>query len=199
VRASPEKKEEKERVRGALLRATLRLSAAHGFASLGLREVAREAGIAPTSFYRHFADMEELGRALIEDSVAPLLVELETQLASAPAAGIDPELAVLDAAFAQVAAAPEVVRLVLSEQAGPFILFRRTLRQHLDRLAQVWHGVRPQTALGLSRAAVTVLLDGMNRALELPTEGDPQAKQVLHAEVLENLRILFAPDPRRTP
>ncbi|MGK9154546.1 HTH-type transcriptional repressor FabR [Acinetobacter radioresistens] len=36
--------------------------------SLSLREVAREAGIAPNSFYRHFKDIDELAIALIERS-----------------------------------------------------------------------------------------------------------------------------------
>lgn len=35
-------------------------------ASLSLREVAREAGIAPNSFYRHFKDTDELASELIE-------------------------------------------------------------------------------------------------------------------------------------
>ncbi|WP_442784385.1 HTH-type transcriptional repressor FabR [Acinetobacter sp. CAAS 2-6] len=35
-------------------------------ASLSLREVAREAGIAPNSFYRHFKDVDELAIALID-------------------------------------------------------------------------------------------------------------------------------------
>ena len=34
--------------------------------TLSLREVAREAGIAPNSFYRHFRDMDELAVALID-------------------------------------------------------------------------------------------------------------------------------------
>ena len=34
-------------------------------ATLSLREVARTAGIAPNSFYRHFRDVDELGIALI--------------------------------------------------------------------------------------------------------------------------------------
>ncbi len=34
--------------------------------TLSLREVAREAGIAPNSFYRHFRDMDELAIALID-------------------------------------------------------------------------------------------------------------------------------------
>lgn len=37
-------------------------------ASLSLREVAREAGIAPNSFYRHFKDIDELAIELIEKS-----------------------------------------------------------------------------------------------------------------------------------
>ncbi|WP_218664999.1 HTH-type transcriptional repressor FabR [Acinetobacter sp. Colony158] len=36
--------------------------------SLSLREVAREAGIAPNSFYRHFKDIDELAIALIDRS-----------------------------------------------------------------------------------------------------------------------------------
>src|ERR1051326_2609886 len=56
VRINPEKKEDRERVARELLRVPLRLAAAHGFVSLGLREVSRAADIAPTSFYRHFAD-----------------------------------------------------------------------------------------------------------------------------------------------
>jgi len=35
-------------------------------ASLSLREVAREAGIAPNSFYRHFKDIDELAISLID-------------------------------------------------------------------------------------------------------------------------------------
>ncbi|WP_395345752.1 HTH-type transcriptional repressor FabR [Ningiella sp. W23] len=38
------------------------------FTAISLREVAREAGIAPTSFYRHFADINELGLTLVDES-----------------------------------------------------------------------------------------------------------------------------------
>ncbi|MCW8879586.1 MAG: HTH-type transcriptional repressor FabR [Kangiellaceae bacterium] len=60
--------EQKERTRRAIIDAALRqLSADKSFASLSLREVAREANIAPTSFYRHFKDMEELGLTLVDE------------------------------------------------------------------------------------------------------------------------------------
>jgi AcrR family transcriptional regulator len=60
--------ERKQRTREALLDAALRLLEDRAFASLSLREVAREAGIVPTGFYRHFQDMDELGFALVDES-----------------------------------------------------------------------------------------------------------------------------------
>jgi len=66
------RREQKERTRIALLDAALRLLEDKSFGSLGLREVAREAGVVPTAFYRHFDSMEELGLALIDDSFRTL-------------------------------------------------------------------------------------------------------------------------------
>ena len=52
--------------RDDLLAAALRLIGTHrSVSTLSLREVAREAGIAPNSFYRQFRDMDELAVALI--------------------------------------------------------------------------------------------------------------------------------------
>ncbi len=47
--------------------AAAELALGRSFDTLSLREVAKLAGIAPTSFYRHFHDMEGLGLALIEE------------------------------------------------------------------------------------------------------------------------------------
>src|SRR5690606_22108465 len=44
----------KERTRQALLDAGLRLAADHTLAAVSLRHIAREVGIVPTAFYRHF-------------------------------------------------------------------------------------------------------------------------------------------------
>ncbi|WP_246127894.1 TetR family transcriptional regulator [Amycolatopsis rhizosphaerae] len=69
----PERRHErKERTRRALLDAALSLSADRGFATLSLREVTKQAGIVPTAFYRHFASMDELGVALVEESMRAL-------------------------------------------------------------------------------------------------------------------------------
>ncbi|VAW36788.1 Unsaturated fatty acid biosythesis repressor FabR, TetR family [hydrothermal vent metagenome] len=61
--------QQKERTRKAIIDAAIsELSENKSFASLSLREVARKAGIAPNSFYRHFKDMEELGLTLVDVS-----------------------------------------------------------------------------------------------------------------------------------
>ncbi len=53
--------------RDDLLAAALRLIGPHrSVSTLSLREVAREAGIAPNSFYRQFRDIDELAVALID-------------------------------------------------------------------------------------------------------------------------------------
>lgn len=61
--------EQKLKTRRAILDSALDLlSPERVYSSLSLREVTRGAGIAPTSFYRHFDDMNDLGLALVEEA-----------------------------------------------------------------------------------------------------------------------------------
>jgi len=61
--------EQKEQTRRTIIDAAFRLlSAEQSYANLSLREVTREAGIAPTSFYRHFKDMDALGLTLVDEA-----------------------------------------------------------------------------------------------------------------------------------
>lgn len=66
--ATETRSERKERTRRAILDAALALSEEGSLAALSLRQVAREVGIVPTAFYRHFATIDELGLALVEES-----------------------------------------------------------------------------------------------------------------------------------
>ena len=75
VRSEPvltSRRERKQRTRADLLQAALALLEDNGFSGLSLREVSREAGVVPTAFYRHFASMEELGLALVDESFRTL-------------------------------------------------------------------------------------------------------------------------------
>lgn len=62
------REEKKEATRRAIVAAALTLLEERSFAALSLREVTREAGIAPAAFYRHFDSMEALGLVLIDES-----------------------------------------------------------------------------------------------------------------------------------
>ena len=68
------RKKQKAETRQKLMdAAAAELASGRSFDTLSLREVAKLAGIAPTSFYRHFHDMGSLGLALIEEHGETLL------------------------------------------------------------------------------------------------------------------------------
>ncbi|MEU1089655.1 TetR family transcriptional regulator [Streptomyces sp. NPDC005576] len=63
---------QKLRTRQALLDAALQLLEHQSLSGLGLREVTRAAGVAPTAFYRHFEDTAALGVALVDQTLGSL-------------------------------------------------------------------------------------------------------------------------------
>lgn len=81
--------------REELMRVALRLLAEQGYAAVGLREVAAEAGVTTGSIYHHFTGKEDLFRAAVEHHADLVLAEQKVQLSMrAPAA--DRLLAVAD-------------------------------------------------------------------------------------------------------
>lgn len=82
-----------------LMAAALRLSStSRSLSSIGLRELAREAGLNPNTFYRHFRDLDDLGMALIQDISSQLrqpLRELRREAAARAVQGEQPEAPLL--------------------------------------------------------------------------------------------------------
>jgi AcrR family transcriptional regulator len=178
LRINLEKKEERERVAHSLLRATLELAAAHGFSSLGLREVSRAAGIAPTSFYRHFADMEELGLALIDGLVGDLVQELS---AAESAPSQDTVEVLVNRTLAAVGVDPELFRFILAERAGAVPSFRNALERHLTALSSALGGVEvgggKATSIEDADAAVVLLFEGCGHLLDHGAEHVPMLRE----------------------
>jgi len=90
--------EQKERTRRAILDAALTLSDGSALVALSLRQVAKQVGIVPTAFYRHFPSIEALGLALVEeslDTLRSLLRELRRTAGTNAAEIIDGSVAVL--------------------------------------------------------------------------------------------------------
>lgn len=205
MRVNPEKKEEKERVTLALLRATLHLAAAHGFSSLGLREVSRAADIAPTSFYRHFGDMEELGLALIEDLAGRFVegvVERSRHSSPGPFGAVE---AMATAALSAIESDPELVRFILAERVGAIPSFRTALGRVLSPLGAAIGlafteelSARPDgpskslsyvgADVDVAGAGLVLLLDACTQGLD----GGPERLPAFRERFIARMRMLFA-------
>lgn len=139
--------QQKERTRKAIIEAAFsQLSAEKSFASLSLREVAREAGIAPTSFYRHFADMDELGLTLVDE--AGLMLR---QLMRQARQRIEKNGSVISTSVETfmefVTGNSNVFRLLLRERSGTSAAFRAAVAREIQHFsAELAHYLRKETA-----------------------------------------------------
>ncbi|WP_420933869.1 HTH-type transcriptional repressor FabR [Alteromonas sp. A081] len=105
--------------------------------AISLREVAREAGIAPTSFYRHFKDMDELGLTLV-DEAGLALRQLMRQARRRIASGGGVIHTSVETFMEFIAANTNVFRLLLREHTGTSSAYRlavfREIQHFIDEL-----------------------------------------------------------------
>ncbi|HVU02930.1 MAG TPA: TetR family transcriptional regulator [Polyangiaceae bacterium] len=195
MRINPEKKEDRERIARTLLRVTLRLASEHGFVSLGLREVSRAADIAPTSFYRHFADMEELGRELIESLAGPFIEGFVTRAGATRRAAEPLSLGVAREAIASTAEDPELMRFILAERVGAIPSFRAgieakvaTVSTAIAESIESGAGALQTDAALVADAAVVLILGACGDLLD---RGEEHAADVWK-RIDGQLRILLA-------
>ncbi len=131
----PTRADQKLTTRRDIVEAALKLSAESGFSSLSLRGVAREAGIAPTSFYRHFADMEELGLALVDEvgmSLRQLVREARRRVDDGKGSVIR---ASIQTFLESVEKNENLFRLLLGEGSGSTPHFRRAIAKEIQRFS----------------------------------------------------------------
>ena len=168
---------QKERTRRALIDAAFRqLCANRSFSNLSLREVAREAGIAPTSFYRHFRDMEELGLTLVDEgglTLRQLMRQARQRIADGGSV-----ITTSVATFMEfVDNNPNIFRLLLRERSGTSLAFRQAvsrefrhfiaeLTDYLETTTQAPH----EEAYILAEAMVTIVFSAGADALDMTVE-----------------------------
>lgn len=102
-----------------------------GFSGLSLREVTREAGIAPTSFYRHFEDMEELGLTLVDEGGVALrqLMRKARQRIRDKGSVI---VTSVETFMEFIHHSPHIFRLLLRERSGTSLAFRKAVSRELQ-------------------------------------------------------------------
>ena len=120
----------KERTRQNLLDVTLRLIAHRSLASISLREVAREAGIVPTAFYRHFESMDALGVELVDESMRPLRQMIRDARRGRVGHG-DIIKGTVEILGRQVRAHPDQFRFLSRERYGGISAVRRAINTEL--------------------------------------------------------------------
>ncbi|MFB6790502.1 TetR family transcriptional regulator [Streptomyces olivaceus] len=126
---------QKQKTRQALLDAALGLLEEQSLSSLGLREVTRAAGVAPTAFYRHFRSTEDLGVALVEEALGSLHPMIRTTMS--PVKDDDERIArAVELIAGHVAAHPAHVRFVARERHGGVQPVREAIREQLARFAE---------------------------------------------------------------
>lgn len=189
--------EQKLKTRRALMDAALsQLSADRGFASLSLREVAREAGIAPTSFYRHFHELEELGLALV-DEAGVTLRQLMRQARKRIAKNGSAVNTSVDTFMEYLQDNANLFRLLLREKTGVSQQFRTAIRAEIDHFsAELAEDLKRMTGDSprplnntnlLANAIVTIVFNQGADALDC----SPKEKQELKEAIKKQLRMLI--------
>lgn len=172
------------------------LSADRGFGSLSLREVAREAGIAPTSFYRHFADLDELGLALVDEAGVALrqLMRQARKRIKRDGSAINTSV---DTFMEYLNTNATLFRLLWRERTGASPAFRTAIQAEikhfiaelsddLERLGQE-KGKPLSNSQLVAEAMVTLVFNLGAEALDAPAKDRNAVKQKLK----EQLRIVL--------
>ncbi|NGO07677.1 TetR family transcriptional regulator [Streptomyces sp. HC44] len=123
---------QKQKTRQAFLDAALGLLEEQSLSSLGLREVTRAVGVAPTAFYRHFHSTADLGVALVEEALGSLHPMIAGTVSAAGDGDERIERAV-DLIARHVREYPAHIRFIARERNGGVQQVRAAIAAQLDR------------------------------------------------------------------
>ncbi|MDR3414556.1 MAG: TetR family transcriptional regulator [Nevskia sp.] len=179
-----------------LIDAALRLGArGTGLDGIGLRELAREAGLNPTTFYCHFDSMEHLAQTVAEAAAAQIMAGIQDVRAHV-AKHADVTRCSVEFFLDFVVKQPDVFRVGLRELHGGSPAIRAILRRVLDQIAeesveQIEHfDLMP----GADRALLRQATGGVTyymfyRALDCAER--PQLRAALADEMVQYIRMVF--------
>ncbi|UZW76793.1 HTH-type transcriptional repressor FabR [Alkalimarinus sediminis] len=174
------------------------LTADRGFANLSLREVAREAGIAPTSFYRHFNELDELGLALVDEAglaLRQLMRQARKRIEkNSSSSSVSTSI---DTFMEYLASNTNHFRLLLRERTGLSKQFRTAIKAEIDHFStELSEDLRRAGELKnrpiddpqlVAEAMVTVVFNQGSEALDCT----PKEKAELKERLKKELRIIL--------
>ena len=164
--------------------------------SLGLREIAREANIAPNSFYRHFRDVDELTVALIDQagrSLRGIIREARLRLSPKRSAIRTSVEAFMD----QLDSEDKYLQILLREMSIGSEAFRRAADRELTHFEDELRDeiIRIQTTVGvntyepaLTAKAITRLVFAMGAAA---ADASAEERQEINEQTVIMLRMIM--------
>ncbi len=184
--------QQKEKTRRSVIDAAFsQLSADRSFSNLSLREVAREAGIAPTSFYRHFKDMDELGLTMVDEG-GLLLRQLMRQARQRIAKEGSVIKTSVETFMEFIEINPNVFRLLLRERSGTSSEFRAAVAREIQHFVAelteylVINGVPRDDAFAQAEASVRLVFSSGAEALDL----EKNERNALANRLITQLRMI---------
>jgi len=183
--------ERKDLTRNSLLQAALSLMGeGRSFTSLGIREIAREAGMVPNAFYRHFRNTDELGLELVEE-MGVTLRRLLREARQADVAEADRVRGSVQVYHQYVLENRLLFLFVSSERSGGSRILRMAIRNEVshftNEMAQdfrrlgVYKDMSTSSLQMVCGLIVTTMLAAAPEILDLPA-----GQTMLEAEMMEN-------------
>jgi len=188
--------ERKEATRRAIVAAALTLLDEQSFSALSLREVTREAGIAPTAFYRHFESMEALGLVLIDESFRTL----RDMLRGARAGKLDPRRVIdssVDILITGVNERREHWRFISRERSSGVTVLRYAIRTEIRLITSElavdlarFPGLRSWSSEDLNILASLFVNSMISIAEAIEDAGDQAALDEIKRVAVKQLRMI---------
>ena len=163
--------------------------------ALGLREVARAAGMAAPSLYNHFTDMDELGLALVDECLLRMRAVARRARRAMVSQDVEPALKTLLGEFLLAVSRFEpVLRLLIVQWLNPNPEYRRLIRRELSMMRrEMANDMRDAAQLkGMgevgfdveSDAIFSLLITFVLNALDISQEKREQRLAILERQVM---------------
>lgn len=186
------KSQQRLKTHRALMVAAIKLmSDDRSFSSISLREVTREAGVVPATFYRHFNEMDDLAVELVDYCFRPmgsLVIGVRSQRLTAR------QLVYQSVGtFVRFARRHRLYFIFLTkERLGGRSRVRARIRQQLDDISLIsghdlvalpeWQGIPVDIGQIVARMIIDQMTLSLDEILDLPPGPSPQeAKLIAHA------------------
>lgn len=195
------KSQQRLKTHRALMVAAIKLmSDDRSFSSISLREVTREAGVVPATFYRHFNEMEDLAVELVDYCFRPM----ENLVAGVRARRLTARQLVYESVGTFIRFARRHRRYFLfltKERLGGRVRVRTRIREQIRDMALIlghdliglpeWQGV----PIGIGQEVAQLIMDQMmlilDEVLDLPPTGEKNEEVKIIARARKKVWILL--------